>query len=212
VTTDTSTNQDDLAFLRNLLEGDRGAEMRHKFGIVYVLCGVVWVPYVLLVWVQMTKLAPIAEVWTQRAWLMAMILFVGSMIWGLMPKQRVVSRTTSNRAFGAAFAGIGYMYLVLLAVLMYLSYERKNGIFALLYAVVVFAGQGAAWYVAWVLQRQAWFGVVAIGWYVAALITGLNVLNLPNFLLCAAVSMILLMALPGFILIQRSRAASVTGS
>lgn len=201
--TNMSTNQDDLAYLPNLLEGDRGAEMRHKFGVVYLLCGVVWVPYILLVWAQMTKLAPISEVWTGRAWLIAMILFIGSMIWGLMPK-RAVSKTTSNRAFGAAFAGIGYSYLVMLTVLVYLSYERKNGIFALIYAVVVFAGQGAGWYVAWVLQRQAWFGIVAIGWYVAALITGLNVLNIENFLLCAAVSMLVLMALPGFVMIQKS--------
>jgi hypothetical protein len=209
VISDTPTTTDDLAFLRNLLEGDRGTEMRRKFGVVYLLCGVVWPPYLLLAWVQMAKLAPISEVWTQRAWLAAMILFVGGMIWGLIPT-RGIPKTTSNRAFTAAFAGIGYSYLVMLVVLIYLSYERKNGLFALIYAVVVFAGQGAGWYVAWVLQRQAWLGIVAIGWYVAALITGLNLLNTANFLLIAAISMLLLMALPGFIMMQKSQAPDAT--
>lgn len=208
---DTPTSQDDLAFMRSLLDGDRGAEMRRRFGVGYFLCGVLWAPYVLLVWVQASKLAPIPEEWTQRVWLIVMILFIVSMIWGMRPT-RGVSKTTSNRAFSATFAGIGFNYLVVLAVLLYLTYERKSGLFILIYAVVVFAGQGAGWYVAWVLQRQAWYAIVAVGWYVAALITGLNLLNLPNFLLAAGISLLLLMALPGFIMMQRSRAESVAGS
>jgi hypothetical protein len=208
VISETSTNQDDLAFLRNLLQGDSGTEMRRKFGVVYLLSGVVWAPYMLLQWLRAANLATISEAWAQRAWLIAMVVFAAAMIWGMWPTHRV-SKTTSNRAFAAAFAGIGYSYLVLLAVLFNLTYQRQNGLFILIYAVVVFAGQGAGWYVAWMLQRQAWFGVVAIGWYAAALITGLSLLDMAYFLLACGVSMILFMAIPGFILMQKPRPKAI---
>ena len=65
----------------------------------------------------------------------------------------------------------------MLAVLMWAAYKLNNGVFIVIYCVVVFAGQGAGWYVFWVLRRESWIALVAIGWYLAALITGLQHAN-----------------------------------
>jgi hypothetical protein len=199
-----TTTTDDLAFLRNLLDSDRGVAVRRKFGIVYFVSGIAWAPTVLLEWAQLSKLMLISREWIQYAYLASLLILVGALVYICWPDRRAGPKTTANRAFSAAFAGIGYSHLVVLAMLINLAAQRGNDVFYLIYSVVVFAGQGAGWYVAWALQRQSWLAFVAVGWYTAALIAGLNVLSLPNFLLATGISLLLLMAVPGWVMMQKA--------
>lgn len=199
-----TTTTDDLSFLRNLLDSDRGIAMRRKFGIVYFVSGIAWGPTVLLEWAQLSKLVLISREWIQYAYLASMLVLVVAMVYPFWPDRGAGPKTTANRAFSAAFAGIGYSYLVILAMLVNLASQKGSGVFYLIYGVVVFAGQGTGWYVAWALQRQAWLAFVAVGWYAGALIAGLNVLSLPNFLLATGISLLLLMAVPGWVMLQKS--------
>src|SRR5262245_56378210 len=64
----SDTTNDDLAFLRNLLDGDYGAKVRRKFGIVYFFSGAVWAPYLLFEWLQVSKFASIPQEWVRAAW------------------------------------------------------------------------------------------------------------------------------------------------
>jgi hypothetical protein len=209
--TDTTTS-DDLAFLRKLIDSDRGVAMRRKFGTVYFVSGIVWAPSVLVEWLQLSNLLLISREWIQYAYLATMLIFVVAMVYLVWPNRSAGPKTTANRAFSAAFAGIGYSYLVVLAMLIHLASQRGNGVVYLIYAVVVFAGQGAGWYVAWALQRQAWLAFVAVGWYAAALIAGLNVLSLPSFLLVTGISLLLLMAVPGWVMMQKSNARKLSSN
>jgi hypothetical protein len=38
------TVEDDLAYLRSVVDSDRGAHVRYKFGVVYLVSGLVWGP------------------------------------------------------------------------------------------------------------------------------------------------------------------------
>jgi hypothetical protein len=199
--------EEDLAYLRRVVDSDHGARVRYKFGVVYLICGLLWGPYALIVWAGQAKFFTLSERTGFLLWLVVMILFVALMIWGSWPRRGELVATVPTRAFGAAFAGIGYSYLIMLGVLMWAAHSRQNPVFIFVYCVVVFAGQGAGWYVFWVLRRERWIGLVAVGWYVAALTTGFN-MRMPEFLLCVGFAMLLLMAVPGFAMIRRNPEAA----
>lgn len=76
----------------------------------------------------------------------------------------------------------------------------------LYYVPVVFAIQGGAWFVAARLQKRLWYGLVALGWFLAAAALGLT-MGQPLFNLVVALALFLLMALPGFVLLRLARKA-----
>ena len=189
------TVEDDLAYLRRVVDSDRGARVRFKFGVVYLVCGLLWGPYALIVRAVNIGLLKMSKETNGLLWLVVMVLFFGAVAWSAWRGRGEPRDTMPTRAFSAAFAGIGISYLVMHAVLMWVAHKQQSGVFIVIYCVVVFAGQGAGWYVFWVLRREPWIALVAIGWYLAALITGLN-MHMPDFVLCMGISMLLLMALP----------------
>ena len=195
--------EDDLAYLRSVVDSDRGARVRYKFGVVYLISGLVWGPYGLIIWAANMGWFTMGKQLNGLLWLVVMVLFFGAMAWSAWGGRRAPRDTVPTRAFSAAFAGIGMSYLVMLTVLMWAAHKLHNGVFIIVYCVVVFAGQGAGWYVLWVLRREPWIALVAIGWYVAALVTGFN-MRMPDFLLYMGLSMLLLMALPGWLMIRRN--------
>jgi hypothetical protein len=198
-----STIEEDLAYLRRLVESDHGAVARRKFGFIYCVCGLLWGPYCFVAWAQYARILPIPPQMSRIVWLTVMLAFVGTMFWGIWKGRGQPAGNVPTRAFAAVFAGIGYSYLVMLTVLMWAAYERRNSTFIWLYAVVVFAGQGAGWYVFWTLRREKWIGLVALGWYASALLTGLN-MQLPEFLLIAGFTLILLMGIPGWVMMRET--------
>lgn len=201
------TVEDDLAYLRRVVDSDRGARVRHTFGVVYLLSGLLWGPYALLIWAANTGLMTLGKQLNGLIWLIVMVLFFGAIAWSAWRGRGAPRDNVPTRAFSGAFAGIGMSYLVMLTVLMWAAYKLNNGVFVIVYCVVVFAGQGAGWYVFWVLRREPWIALVAIGWYLAALLTGFN-MRMPDFLLCMGISMLVLMALPGWVMIRRNPAAA----
>jgi hypothetical protein len=202
----TVTAEADLAYLRNLVDSDRGTRVRYKFGVVYLITGLLWGPYALIIWAANAGLMTMGKELNGLLWLIVMVLFFGVIAWSAWGGRGAPRDTVPTRAFSGVFAGIGMSYLVMLAVLMWTSYKLNNGVFVVVYCVVVFAGQGAGWYVFWVLRREPWIALVAIGWYLA-LLTGFN-MRMPDFLLYMGISMLLLMALPGWLMIRRNSAAA----
>jgi hypothetical protein len=201
------TVEDDLAYLRSVVDSDRGAHVRYKFGVVYLVSGLVWGPYGLIIWAANMGWFTLGKQLNGLLWLIVMVLFFGAMAWSAWGGRRAPRDTVPTRAFSAAFAGIGMSYLVMLTVLMWAAHKLNNGVFVIVYCVVVFAGQGAGWYVFWVLRREPWIALVAIGWYGAAVLTGFN-MRMPDFLLYMGLSMLLLMALPGWLMIRRNPVAA----
>jgi hypothetical protein len=163
------TVEDDLAYLRRLVDSDHGSRVRRKFGVVYLFSGLIWGAYSLVIWAANARLITLSKELNGALWLVVMVLFFGAIGWSAWRDRGASRATTPTRAFSGAFAGIGMSYLVMLAV----------------------------------LRREGWIALVAIGWYLAALLTGFS-MQLPDFLLCMAISMLVLMALPGWLLIGRN--------
>jgi hypothetical protein len=75
---------------------------------------------------------------------------------------------------------------------------------------VIFALQGACWYVVWRLRRRAWMLAVAIGWLLSGVALGWSLgqgaINL--FIAVCVFDIWFLMALPGAVLLHTARKAS----
>ncbi len=85
--------------------------------------------------------------------------------------------------------------------------QQKNLLIWFLYPAVVCAIQGAVWYIAFMLRRRAWLGVVAFGWFATAIALGF-LIGTPDYALVLGVALVLFMAVPGFVLIRLARAGA----
>jgi hypothetical protein len=70
----------------------------------------------------------------------------------------------------------------------------------LYHPVVVCMFQGVAWYVAFNVQRHAWLGFVAAGWFVTTIALGVLMSNVGAFVLVLAIALLVLMTIPGWII------------
>ena len=75
-----------------------------------------------------------------------------------------------------------------------------------LYACIVFALQGAGWLVAYTLRRRIWLLGVALGWFASAIVTAF-LIGTETFVLACALSLLLFMALPGYVMMQLAKRA-----
>ena len=202
-----TTAEEDLAYLRTLVDSDRGTRMRYKFGVVYLVSGLLWGLYALIVWAANAGLMTMGKQLNSLLWLIVMVRVLRRNGLGRLARprraarhgadarnRRCIRRHRHELSGDARRADVGLVQAEERRVRRHLLRRRV-------------AGQGAGWYVFWVLRRERWIALVAIGWYLAALLTGFN-MRMPDFLLYMGISMLLLMALPGWLMVRRNAAAS----
>lgn len=192
--------QDDLAFIRRLTAPEVSAAWRRGFGFIYAMWGLAFGLPLLLEWGRWAGYLMLPS----NFWLYASVIvtlgLIGLTVWSSRRAEPAVG--FQSRAMTAVFAGVGWANVAVLAALVAVSAALKDGRVMMLHAIVVFAFQGAAWYAVWALQRRLWIGVVAGGWYVAAVALGLT-FGTPAFILIAALGLLLLMTLPGWLMMRR---------
>ena len=106
------------------------------------------------------------------------------------------------RALTAAFAAAGTATLSMLCVFASVAIREKSLTIWLLYPCAVFALQGAAWMVAWMLRttgvarrRRRWVGslsAVVLAWTIGT----------PLYPMIAGVALVLFMAVPGAVMMR----------
>jgi hypothetical protein len=107
------------------------------------------------------------------------------------------------RALQAAFAAAGTATLAMLCIFANVALREQSIKIWLLYPCAVFALQGAAWMVAWLLQRRTWLGAVALGWMVSA-VTMSFLIDSPAYVFVAGVALLAFMAVPGAVMMRGS--------
>jgi hypothetical protein len=89
----------------------------------------------------------------------------------------------------------------------YLAFRTQSMATWLLHPIMICVVQGTVWYIAFVVRRQRWFGLVSAGWFASSLLLayllGTGDPNIaPLFVLLLAFALLGLMALPGWILMR----------
>lgn len=198
--------RDDLAYMRSLIGG--GTErMLATIGEAFFWAGLLYGAQCGLHVLQVVGLAPetglpaLAIAWVPT------ILFCGVLTVIIWKDRKAPKGGPSSRALGAVFQGAGLANLVMAFVFAYGAYKFETPGLWFYHPVVVCMFQGVAWYVAWVILRRAWLGLVAIGWFATTVGLGTVIGDVGWYLGILSVSLIALMAIPGWAIWRGSKTA-----
>lgn len=199
------TPQEDLAYLKSLVAGDGGARAGKLFGQIYFYAGLLYGLQTLVLWAQGAGLIAPPERLMLVFVVGVSVVFLALVVWLSWKNRKLAQGGLNNRAVGAVFGATGLANLVLILAIGYRAYVEQSLATWLIYPIVVFVLQGAAWLASFMLMRRPWHGLVALGWFGAALAMALTVGRL-GFAVVAGVALILFMAIPGYILMRYPRA------
>ena len=205
---DPKSALDDLAYMRALVEAP-GAFQR-SFGEAYFAAGLCY-------GLQMLAHAGQEIGWLPGEGLAALLIgigptvvFLGLLTWVIVREQ--TSRRPAGgavaKAIGAVLGAIGIANLVLVFVVGIVAWRAGSLTIWLIYPCVVMVLQGAAWLVIYALRRRAWFGAVALGWYVTGSVMAVGVAyeNFTLFIGAAGLGFLAFMLVPGWIMMRSSKA------
>lgn len=199
---DTHSPQSDLAFLKALVE--EGSRTKMTGGAAFLAGGLLYGFQCLVQWAQAVGLTHFSGGFMLVfviAITVSFLIILGIVVWR---ERGVGQRAASMRALNAAFGGAGLANLVLCSVFAVVALRERSQTIWLLYPVTLSVVFGAAWYVAFMMRRRAWLGLVSLGWYATAVALGLLVSagEVTTYVLAVAIALLLLMAVPGAVMMR----------
>jgi hypothetical protein len=204
---ETQRASDDLAFMRRLVESN-GTIWRRQFGEAYFAAGLLYGAQLVFHWAQTTG-AITSHAYDLVGGFGPTILYLAILAWILWRHRRTAaSGGVTGRVVGAAFGAVGLANFALAAVIGSLALHNQSLDIWLLYPCSVFVFQGAAWLIAFAIQRRAWLAVVGLGWFAVAIAMALLIADKSAYMFFAAIGLFGLMALPGWAMIRMARPAT----
>lgn len=196
--------ESDLAFMKALVEGDH--RVPESFGAIYAMTGLVYGLEVLVSIFQVNG----ATGHISLNWSLVHIGFSVAFVLILLVMIRIYAGRPSGsgvtaRTFGAMFGAVGSAMLAVVAILILQSSRMHDWYAVLAIPAVACAMQGAAWFAAWLVRRRAWLGLIAAGWFAAAIGITLTIPT-PAFLLIMGSAFLFLMVVPGLVIMRAARA------
>ena len=113
-----------------------------------------------------------------------------------------------NKATGSAWSAVGFAIFTMFLALFAMAWATKNGAIFNVFPVIILALYGAAWTVAADLTGRFWIRIVSLGSFAAAVIMGLLAVS-PYLMLAYAAALLLLAAVPGYILLRQEPSDTV---
>jgi hypothetical protein len=197
--TDLREAQENLAFMRSLAQS---AEQHNKpLGLGLFLAGVIYGVQTLVQWADAAGLISLSGPVHIGMAIAFSALFLAVLAYIIWRHRGTKMRSVASRAYEAAFAAAGLSNLAIVTVFIVASIRFGDAGIWYFYTPIVFAFQGAAWYIAARLREKLWLGLVAFGWFIAAVGLGLTT-HSPTYVLVVAVALFLLLALPGYVIMR----------
>jgi hypothetical protein len=201
---DINEAQKDLAFLKGLV--NEGAKAQKSAGELFLVGGVVYGLQCVLNAVPIIFRLD----WSSLAYLtigiLPTVIFLGWMFWVMWRNRNDKVHGVATRAINAAFSSAGLANLSMCVAIGWVSATEKNFLIWLLYPAVVAALQGACWYVAYMIRKRLWLAAVSAGWFATSIALGFLIRDTGSYLMMFAVAMFALMAAPGYVMMQKSKA------
>lgn len=204
---DVQSARDDLAYMRGLVDGT--GPMQRTIGECFFWAGLLYGGQCFLHWLQTLEIAPSEGLGALAIAWIPTVLFCGILTVIIWNDRKTKVTGAAARALGAVFQGAGLANLVMAFVFAYGSYKADAFGLWLYHPIVVCMFQGVAWFVAWVILRKPWLGLVAVGWFVMTVALGIAVYeNIGTYLLILAIGLTSLMAIPGWVIWRGAKRAA----
>jgi hypothetical protein len=205
VTDETKALRDDIAFIKALSE-DSGRALSRD-GAVMIAVGVIFGLNAFRFWGIAAGFLDWAKPMANWMGLDALAVFL-VVLQVVLRRFRGVARGAASRAMSAAWTGVGLAFGVAVISLGIAAWRLQQPLLVLwVFPLVLFTLYGAAWWIAFAVKRRVWFGGVATGSFITALVCALltgrsdewAVLGLGLFLWVAA---------PGVAILREARATA----
>lgn len=195
------TLKDDIAFMRALAQEGTSAPLLG--GSILVAAGVTFAGAGVVHWSIQTGLVNLPKTTLGVVWLGALVVFMGLLVWLRRGgRSRPGAQSPGNRASSAAWSAMGWSIFVIALAIAILSARTHSYIPTLIFPPLILGLYGMGWSVAAAMSRKRWIWMTAIGSYVAALVVAWLAVD-PVVYLVYAAALLLLMALPGYILMRQ---------
>jgi hypothetical protein len=200
------TVQEDLAFLRSLVRTGDGFQA--SFGAAYLVAGLCYGGQMALSAAQAGGSLPATSGWSMTIGLGPSVLFLVTLAWIIWRGRGAAPTGVVGRAIGQVFGCVGLANLALVAVVGSVALRQHSWTTWLIYPCTVFVLQGAAWLIALALRRRPWLGLVAAGWFAAAIAMACSIPSMPWFFLWTGAGFLLCMVVPGAVVLRLARQAA----
>lgn len=202
---DQDSAREDLAFMRALVETP--AQPNATMGLALFSAGLIYGFQTLVQWAAwagyVSLPGPLYLAFVIGCSL-AFFAVLGVIIWR---NRKNPSRSVSARAYESAFEGAGIANLAIVAFFILVSIRRDDPGLWYYYTPTIFALQGGAWFVGFRLRKRLWLALVSAGWIAAAIALGFTT-HTPTYVLIIAAALLLLLALPGWIMMRLAKQQS----
>jgi hypothetical protein len=189
--------RDDLAFVRALVS--EGAKAQSSLGEGLLAGGLCYGVQCLLQWGLLVSAWKAPDLLNLTVGVLPTLIFLG-VLTGLIRRDRKASTNgIGTRALNAAFGGAGLAAMTTAAIFGFLAVREGSITIWLFHPMMVCVVQGTVWYIAFAIRRQGWTGLVSAGWFASAVLLALLIKS-HLFVLAMGVALLLLMALPGWVL------------
>jgi hypothetical protein len=197
--TDLQGAREDLAYMRSLVSGT--GPMQRTIGEAFTWAGALYGGQCVLHWLQTLGLVPGEGLVALAVAFLPTLAFIAVLTLIIVKDRKTPPGGVASRALGAVFQGAGLANLVMAFVFAYGASRAESFGLWLYHPIVVCMFQGVAWFVAWVILRRGWIGLVALGWFATTVALGMAVFaDIGTYLLILGVALFVLMAIPGWVI------------
>jgi hypothetical protein len=195
----------DLAFLKALVEGDGRREA--AFGAAYLLAGIGYGVQIILQWLDFAKILPLPQPLYLAVVSIPTVALIAFSAWQGWRLRKMAVPNAASRAVDAMFNGAGLANLAVIAAIVAAAIGQRAYMMILVYPAVLFAFQGACWFVVYRVRKRAWMLAVALAWLASGVGMGvaLGAMQLHAYIAIATFDLWVLMALPGWLMLRHAR-------
>jgi hypothetical protein len=201
----TPSAQDDLAFMRALVDSAGGSGLPVAFGEGYFAAGLIYGLQALSGFIQMVAHIPYFSNLSLVFGVGPTLIFIAALVWIIRRHRGEGQGGVTARAMGATFGCLGLANFALICVIGSVALKEHSLLIWWIYPCVVLVTQGAAWLVAAALRRGRWQVVVALGWFAGAIAAALVIDQPVWFVLVLTLCLFGLMAVPGLVMMRQAR-------
>lgn len=200
MTQDMQAARDDLAFMKALAhEGRRAPLIAGPFllagGVVFGLASVA-------AWAVAARVVDAPPIWQMWIWVAALIVYAPFWLLAMKgAKRKPGAGALTNRVVGTAWSAIGCAIFAMFAATSIEAVRSHSFIVWAPFACMVLSLYGAGWLLTAIMCDLSWVRPIGLACFAAALIVAIFITS-PAVLLIYAVALLLLVALPGWLLMR----------
>ena len=199
--------RDDIAYMRAL--ADEGRRAPALGGAILLAGGLIWATTSLVAWAVATRLLSLPIGWTGGIWMVGLaVFFIALATLVRRHKGKPGHSAVNNRVMRTAWTAAGWSILTFVLAASVASWRLHTGTPTAMIGPFVLTVYGVGWTIAASMSDQGWLRWTAVGSFAGAVIMACAADSAAQYLIYAA-ALLLLVALPGFLLMRQEPSTTV---